>query len=55
MATGTYTEVVKVASGKNFTLEAAGPNVVIAALDHQSKDVYKRQLRGFASPPLRFQ
>ena len=28
--------VVKVASGKNFTLEAAGPNVVIAALDHQS-------------------
>lgn len=37
VATGTYTEVVKVASGKNFTLEAAGPNVVIAALDHQSK------------------
>lgn len=36
VATGTYTEVVKVASGKNFTLEAAGPNVVIAALDHQS-------------------
>lgn len=35
VATGTYTEVVKVASGKNFTLEAAGPNVVIAALDHQ--------------------
>lgn len=36
VATGKYTEVVKVASGKNFTLEAAGPNVVIAALDHQS-------------------
>ena len=36
VATGTYTEVVKVASDKNFTLEAAGPNVVIAALDHQS-------------------
>lgn len=36
VATGTYTEVVKVASGKNFTLEAAGPNVVIVALDHQS-------------------
>lgn len=36
VATGTYTEVVKVASGKNFTLEAAGPNVVIAALDYQS-------------------
>lgn len=36
VATGTYIEVVKVASGKNFTLEAAGPNVVIAALDHQS-------------------
>ena len=36
VATGTYTEVVKVASGKNFILEAAGPNVVIAALDHQS-------------------
>lgn len=36
MATGTYTEVVKVTGGKNFTLEAAGPNVVIAALDHQS-------------------
>ena len=36
VATGTYTEVVNVASGKNFTLEAAGPNVVIAALDHQS-------------------
>ena len=36
VATGTYTEVVKVANGKNFTLEAAGPNVVIAALDHQS-------------------
>ena len=36
VATGTYTEVVKVASGKNFTLEAAGPNAVIAALDHQS-------------------
>ena len=36
VATGTYTEVVKVTGGKNFTLEAAGPNVVIAALDHQS-------------------
>ena len=36
VATGKYTEVVKVASGKNVTLEAAGPNVVIAALDHQS-------------------
>ena len=36
VATGTYTEVVKVTCGKNFTLEAAGPNVVIAALDHQS-------------------
>lgn len=36
VATGTYTEVVKVTDGKNFTLEAAGPNVVIAALDHQS-------------------
>lgn len=36
VATGKYTEVVKVASGKNFTLEAAGPNVVIAALDHKS-------------------
>lgn len=36
VATGKYTEVVEVASGKNFTLEAAGPNVVIAALDHQS-------------------
>lgn len=36
IATGTYAEVVKVTGGKNFTLEAAGPNVVIAALDHQS-------------------
>src|SRR5690554_3556176 len=36
VATGTYNEVVKVGGGKNFTLEAAGPNVVIAALDHQS-------------------
>lgn len=36
VATGTYTEVVEVTGGKNFTLEAAGPNVVIAALDHQS-------------------
>ena len=36
VATGTYNEVVKVWGGKNFTLEAAGPNVVIAALDHQS-------------------
>ena len=36
VATGTYTEVVKVTGGKNFTLEAAGPNVVIAALDHRS-------------------
>lgn len=36
VATGTYTEVVKVTGGKNFTLEAAGPNVVIAVLDHQS-------------------
>lgn len=40
VATGTYTEVVKVASGKNFTLEAAGPNVVIAALDHQSNGTH---------------
>ena len=38
VATGTYNEVVKVRGGKNFTLEAAGPNVVIAALDHQSND-----------------
>lgn len=38
VATGTYNEVVKVGGGKNFTLEAAGPNVVIAALDHQSND-----------------
>ena len=36
VATGTYTEDVKVTGGKNFTLEVAGPNVVIAALDHQS-------------------
>ena len=36
IATGTYAKVVKVTGGKNFTLEAAGPNVVIAALDHQS-------------------
>ena len=38
VATGTYNEVVKVWGGKNFTLEAAGPNVVIAALDHQSNN-----------------
>ena len=36
VATGTYNEVVEVRGSKNFTLEAAGPNVVIAALDHQS-------------------
>lgn len=38
VATGTYNEVVKVGGGKNFTLEAAGPDVVIAALDHQSNE-----------------
>lgn len=36
VATGTYAEVVNVTGGKNFTLEAAGPNVVVAGLDHQS-------------------
>ena len=36
LATGTYNEVVNVAGGKNFTLEAAGPNVVIAGLNNQS-------------------
>lgn len=36
VATGTYNEVVNVARGKNFTLEAAGPNVVIAGLNNQS-------------------
>ena len=36
VATGSYTEVVKVTGGKNLTLEAAGPDVVIAGLDHQN-------------------
>lgn len=36
VSTGTYTEVVNVTGGKNFTLEAAGPNVVIAGIDHQT-------------------
>ena len=36
VTTGTYNEVVNVARDKNFTLEAAGPNVVIAGLNNQS-------------------
>ncbi len=36
VATGTYKEVVNVTGGKNFTLEAAGPDVVIAGLNQQT-------------------
>ena len=36
VATGSYTEVVKVTGSKSLTLEAAGPDVVIAGLNHQS-------------------
>lgn len=36
VATGEYSEVVNVTGGKKFTLEAAGPDVVIAGIDHQS-------------------
>lgn len=46
VATGTYNEVVKVGGGKNFTLEAAGPNVVIAALDHQSNENSTVKVKG---------
>ena len=46
LATGTYNEVVKVGGGKNFTLEAAGPNVVIAALDHQSNENSTVKVKG---------
>lgn len=38
VATGTYNEVVNVAVRKNFTLEAAGPNVVVTALNHQANE-----------------
>ena len=36
VATGSYPEVVKVTGSKKLTLEAAGPDVVIAGLDHQN-------------------
>ena len=46
LATGTYNEVVKVGGNKNFTLEAAGPNVVVAALDHQSHENSTVKVKG---------
>lgn len=36
IATGTYNEVIDVTNGKTFTIEAAGPNVVIAGLNQQT-------------------
>lgn len=36
LATGTYNEMVSVAGGKNITIEAAGPNVIVAGIGHQS-------------------
>ncbi len=36
VATGTYPEVLDVKGGKNLTIEAAGSNVVVAAIGHQS-------------------
>lgn len=36
VATGTYTEVINVTNGKTFTIEAAGPDVVIAGLNQQT-------------------
>lgn len=46
LATGTYNEVIKVGGNKNFTLEAAGPNVVVAALDHQSNENSTVKVKG---------
>lgn len=36
LATGTYNEIVSVIGGKNITIEAAGPDVVVAGIGHQS-------------------
>jgi len=36
VATGTYAEVIDVTNGKTFTIEAAGPNVVIAGINQQT-------------------
>lgn len=36
LATGTYNEIVDVTGGKNITIEAAGPNVIVAGIGHKS-------------------
>ncbi|NLC50048.1 MAG: hypothetical protein GX762_06765, partial [Bacteroidales bacterium] len=36
IATGTYNEVIDVTNGKTFTIEAAGPDVVIAGINQQT-------------------
>lgn len=36
LATGTYNEVVDVTGGKNITIQAAGPDVIVAGIGHQS-------------------